>query len=105
MAAVYSKSFFWNTVVPGTPLSFMVGPASETWIVRSMLFTQGSGAFGWSVVLTDNLGNTVYDSGLQSVNSYVAQPTRLVLPPASNITVSAGAFDVFVAIDGYVLSA
>lgn len=105
MASVYSKSFFYDSVAPGSPVSFMTGPSSETWILRSLLMTCATSGFGWSVNITDNAGNLIYQSGLQSVSTFVEQPLRVVLQPAMSYTVSAGTDTVFVAIDGYVLSA
>lgn len=104
MAGVYSKSFFYNTVTPGTPLSFMTGPISETWIMRSILMTAATAGFGWSVEIMDGMGNLVFQSGIESVSTDTREGLRVVLAPATNYTVSAGTYNVFVAIDGYVLS-
>ena len=104
MAPVYSKSFFYDTVSPGTPVSFMTGPSSEVWIIRSMLFTCANSGFGWDVDITDISGNRIYSTGPQSVTTLVAQQLRTVLMPATSYSVSAGTQPVFCAIDGYVLS-
>ena len=105
MTAVYSKSFLYATVAPGTPVSFMTGPSSETWIVRDILNCQGTGALSWTVEITDTAGNVVWSTPALSPNPFVSQPLRLVLMPDTSYTVSAGGADVFVSVSGYVLSA
>lgn len=105
MAPVYSKSFFYDTVSPGTPVSFMTGASTETWIVRNILCVVGSGATGWNVEITDDAGNVIWSTDTFVANPTVQQPIRLVLMPMTSYTVSAGTYPVFVAIDGYVLSA
>lgn len=105
MAAVYSKSFFYATVAPGTPVSFMTGGSSETWIVREILCVQGTGALTWSVEITDTSGNVIFTTPALSPNPYVVEGQRTVLMPATSYAVSAGGSDVFVSVSGYVLSA
>ena len=105
MAAVYSKSFFYDTVAPGTPVSFMTGGASETWILRDVLCSVGSGALTWSVEVTDTAGNVIFVSPTLAVNPYVSQSLRMVLMPATSYTVSTSGALVFVSLSGYVLSA
>lgn len=103
MAPVYSKSFFYATVAPGVPVSFMTGPSTETWIVRDILNVQGTGALTWSVEITDQSGNVVWTTPALSPNPFVSQPLRLILMPETSYTVSASGADVFVSVGGYVL--
>jgi hypothetical protein len=105
MASVYSKSFFYDTVAPGTPVSFMTGPSSETWILRDILCSQGTGALSWNVEITDTAGNVIFTTPALSPNPYVSQPLRMVLMPATSYTVSVSGANVFVSCSGYVLSA
>jgi hypothetical protein len=105
MASVYSKSFFYDTVSPGTPISFMTGASSETWILREVLCVQGTGALSWSVEVTDAAGNVIFTTPALSPNPYVVENQRTVLMPATSYTVSAGGASVFVSLSGYVLSA
>jgi hypothetical protein len=105
MANIYSKSFFYDTVAPGAPVSFMTGASTELWIVRDILCVQGTGALTWSVEITDVSGNVVFVTPVLSPNPYISQPLRMVLMPATSYTVSAGGADVFVSLSGYVLSA
>ncbi len=104
MAQVYSKSFFYDTVAPGTPVSFMTGASSETWILRDILCSVGSGALTWSVEVTDTAGNVIFVSPTLAVNPYVSQPLRMVLMPSTSYTVSTSGTNVFVSLSGYVLS-
>lgn len=104
MAAIYSKSFFYDTVAPGTPVSFMTGGSSETWIVREILCVQGTGALTWSVEITDTSGNVIFITPALSPNPYIVQNQRTILMPATSYAVSAGGSDVFVSVSGYVLS-
>lgn len=105
MAPVYSKSFFYDTVSPGTPLSFMTGPSSETWILRDILCSVGLGVINWVVELTDSLGNAVFVTPAIAVNPFVSQPLRVVLAPATSYTVNVSGTNVFVSLSGYVLTA
>lgn len=105
MASVYSKSFFYDTVSPGTPVSFMTGASSETWILRDILCSQGTGALSWNVEVTDAGGNVIFVTPALSPNPYVSQPLRMVLMPATSYTVSVSGASVFVSLSGYVLSA
>lgn len=105
MAPVYSKSFFYDTVAPGSPVSFMTGASSETWIIRDILATVGLGVINWVVEITDSGGNAIFVTPAIAVNPFVSQPLRLVLMPATSYTVSVSGTNVFVAISGYVLSA
>lgn len=104
MTQVYSKSFFYDTVAPGTPVSFMTGPSSETWILRDIVCSDGSGALTWSVEVTDTAGNVIFVTPTLTVNPYVSQPLRMILMPATSYTVSTSGADVFVSLSGYVLS-
>lgn len=105
MAAVYSKSFLYTAVSPGTPVSFMTGPSSETWIIRNILLTGASSSTNWNMEITDQLGNLIYATPPYQANPTVVQPLRGVLMPATSYTVSVSGETVFVAIDGYVLTA
>lgn len=105
MASVYSKSFFYDTVSPGTPVSFMTGAASETWILRDILCSVGLGVINWVVDLADASGNVLFVTPAIAVNPFVSQPLRCVLMPATSYTVSASGTNVFVSLSGYVLSA
>ena len=105
MASVYSKSFFYDTVSPGSPVSFMTGAVGETWILREVLCVQGTGALSWSVEVTDTGGNVIFTTPALSPNPYISQSQRTVLMSAMSYTVSAGGSDVFVSLSGYVLSA
>lgn len=105
MASVYSKSFFYDTVTPGSPVAFMTGAATETWILRDILCSVGSGAPSWSVEVTDTSGNVIFVSPTLATNPYVSQSLRMVLMPATSYTVSTSGTNVFVSISGYVLSA
>jgi hypothetical protein len=104
MAPVYSKSFFYETVSPGAPVSFMTGAAVETWIVRDILASVGLGVINWVVELSDSAANVLFVTPAIAVNPFVSQPLRLVLMPATSYTVSVSGTNVFVAISGYVLS-
>lgn len=105
MTAVYSKSFFYETVTPGTPLSFMTGPASETWILRDMLYVSAIPGTAWSVTIEDSMGNLVYNTDTQTTAQYSPPATRVILAPAASYTVSAQLLAVFCSLNGYVLSA
>lgn len=105
MAPVYSKSFFYDTVAPGSPVSFMTGASNEVWIIRDILATVGLGVINWVVEITDSAGNAIFVTPAIAVNPFVSQPLRLVLMPATSYTVSVSGTNVFVAISGYVLSA
>jgi hypothetical protein len=105
MAPVYSKSFFYDTVAPGVPVSFMTGAPSETWILRDILCSVGLGVINWVVEITDSAGNAIFVTPAIAVNPFVSQPLRLVLMPATSYTVSVSGTNVFVSLSGYVLSA
>lgn len=105
MASVYSKSFFYDTVSPGTPVSFMTGAAGETWILREVLCVQGTGALSWNVQVEDTSGNVIFVTPALSPNPYVVENQRTVLMPATSYAVSTSGADVFVSLSGYVLSA
>ncbi len=104
MAGVYSKSFFYDTVSPGTPVSFMTGASTETWILRDILCSVGLGVINWVVELTDSAGNALFVTPAIAVNPFVSQPLRCVLMPATSYTVSVSGTNVFVSLSGYVLS-
>jgi hypothetical protein len=104
VAPIYSKSFFYDTVAPGTPVSFMTGASSETWILRDIVCSQGTGALTWNVEVTDTAGNVIFTTPALSPNPYVSQPLRLVLMPSTSYTVSTSGASVFVSLSGYVLS-
>lgn len=105
MANIYSKSFFYDTVAPGTPVSFMTGGASELWILRDILCSVGLGVINWVVELSDGAGNVLFVTPAIAVNPFVSQPLRCVLMPATSYTVSVSGTNVFVSLSGYVLSA
>lgn len=105
MASVYSRSFLYGTISPGTPQSFMTGAVGETWILRDILCSVGLGVINWVVEMVDSSGNAIFVTPAIAVNPFVSQPLRCVLMPATGYTVSASGTDVFVSISGYVLSA
>jgi hypothetical protein len=82
----------------------MTGAVGETWILRSILMTNATSGFGWSINITDSAGNLIYQSGIQSVNTLAVENLRIVLMPSTSYTISAGTDTVFVAAGGYVLS-
>ncbi len=104
MASVYSKSFLYGTISPGTPQSCFTGPSTETWILRDILCSVGLGVINWVVEMVDDLSNAIFVTPAIAVNPFVSQPLRCVLMPSTGYTVSVSGTDVFVSLSGYVLT-